>query len=234
MYRGIKLIAVILFALFICGELMGQNKNFNEHYNPVQLSKRLSYENFRDLKLLQTAIMNFGGGKDEVDRLIDQYAEASALYFQYRYDESAALFQENQKEILLSAKRITTKYKELTEKLLLDSTKKSIKDQITGSLVTVVKKGDENDVNPEVYLGRARYAVNTANDFWDRFKDATITSPMNFIKAIYYYRKAKENIISLYMTLEKDKDKKKQIDDVYKKDIMDNDNKVFKAKEKNP
>ncbi len=229
MYKGIRSAFFVLFAVLMCVDLSGQTRRFNEAYNPLDVAKRLSYENFRDLKLLQTAILNFGGGKDEINRLIDQYAEASALYFQARYEESANIYSDNQREILSAAKRITTKYKETSEKLLLDSTKQTIKDELASKL-----KGEEGYISPTVYLSRARFAVNTANDYFDRFKDAINASPMNFIKAIYYYRQAKENMFNLMTAVEPDKAKKQGILDLYKKDILDNDNRVYESKEKNP
>ncbi|MBN1531559.1 MAG: hypothetical protein JXA20_02750 [Spirochaetes bacterium] len=230
MFKGVRSALVVFFALLLCGGVFGQTRRFNEAYNPLHVAKRLSYENFRDLKMLQTAILNFGGGKDEVDRLIDQYAEASALYFQSRYEESANLFSDNQREILISAKRLTTKYKDTSEKLLLDTTKKTIKDELESAL----KKGKKEENYTELFLNRARFAVNTANDYYDRYKDATTASPMNFIKAIFYYRQAKENMFELFKTIEMDKEKRDGILEQYKRDIFDNENKVYQSKEKNP
>jgi hypothetical protein len=231
MYKGVRSALVVFFAVLLCGGVFGQTRRFNEAYNPLHVAKRLSYENFRDLKMLQTAILNFGGGKDEVDRLIDQYAEASALYYQGRYEESANVFSDNQRDILTSAKRLTTKYKDMSEKLLMDSTKKTIKDELESALKKEKKEGESYT---ELFLNRARFAVNTANDYFDRYKDATTASPMNFIKAIFYYRQAKGNMFELFKTIEIDKEKREKILEQYKRDILDNDNRVYQSKEKNP
>ncbi len=105
--------AFLLTCAMITGPLFAQS--YNRSYDPKKLSQRLSYENFRNIKLLQIAILNYGGGKEDIDKLVDQYAEASALYFQDRMEEAADMFTQNQKQILALAKSISEKFKNDTE-----------------------------------------------------------------------------------------------------------------------
>ena len=104
----------------------GNQAGFNPQYNPVSLVKRLSYENFRNIKLLRTAILNFGGGEAEMQKLIDQYADASALYFQDKVTEAAAKFTENEREIFRVARKIAAQYKNETDEFLKNAIKRNI------------------------------------------------------------------------------------------------------------
>ena len=195
-------------------------------YEPESLVKRLSYENFKNIKMMTAAIVNYGGGEEMIDKLIDGYAEASALYFQNKYEESAENFLKNEKEIFEVSKKIVKKYNEDSEKLLNDTIKLSIKKEIKEAM-----KGDSSNDTTTKFLNGARFAVQRGNDIYYRYKDATIASPRELISAIYYYRRAKESIFLLHEYTLNDK-AKKEFFDKYKKDVEDNKNKVFKSKEK--
>ncbi len=195
-------------------------------YMPVSLVKRLSYENFKHIKQLTTAIMNFGGGESEVDRLVDQYAEASALFFQNKYDESADTFLKNEKEILKTAKKLMKKYHDDSDRLLKESIKLNIRENLKKAL-----KGEEENSATIRYLNSAKFAIQKANDIYDRYKNAQIGSPKEIITAIYYYRRAKENMFYIH-EVQLDEANKKKFFEKYKKDLYDNNNKVYKSRVK--
>jgi len=228
-----RILFTALIIIAVAGALHSQSDNqpqtrkYNQNYNPAQVAKRLSWQNFKHIKLLQTSIINFGGGDPEVEKLIDQYAEASALYFQGRVDESASLFSENERELLAVAKKLSKKYKEDAEQHLVQgirmSVKKSIKEQ---------KKSGQKDLVIESCIDKAKSAVLLGNDLYDRYKDATTASPSELIKAIDKYRRAKEYMFIVYGEVETSKENREKFFTQYKKDIEDNKNKVYKSKEK--
>jgi hypothetical protein len=196
--------------------------------NPLSVTKRLSYENYRSIKLLHAAIMNFGGGEAEVNKLVDQYAEASALYFQNRITESAESFKKNQIEILNTTKRLALKYKEDTAALLTDSIKLNIKNRFSKSFKMI----RERDTSYEKYLDNAHWGVAKANDYYDRFKDAKAVSSLDLITSIYYFRAAKDNIFNVIKVQDMDKAQKEELLAKYKKEMEDNKNKVYESREK--
>lgn len=235
MRKGTSLIMSCCVAL-IMSSAFAQSYKYDNHPsygpvppNPVSIAKRLSYENYRSIKLLNNAILNYGGGEAEIDKLIDQYAEASALYFQNRVNESAEAFKKNQVDIMNTAKQLSVKYKDDTTLLLVDSTKMATRTRLKLQL----RGGGSADKFPfEKYLEHAQFAVSKANDYYDRYKDAKAVSALELINAIYYYRTAKENLIQMFRTMEMDKAKKDEILAKYKKDIDDNMNKVYESKVK--
>ncbi len=234
MRKGFHLLTGILFFITVLHfNLQAQSGGGSSYlygppkkYKPIPLVKRLSYENFRHIKLLTAAIINFGGGEAEIDKLIDNYAEASALYFQNKYEESAEKFLANEKEIFAMSQKLARQYFETSDRLLKESIKLNIKTDLKSSL-----KGDKTDVHARKFLNNARFAMQRGNDIYVRFKNAKLASPRELISAIYYYRRAKENMLNMH-ELQLDDENKKKFKDKYKKDIMDNQNKVYKSKEK--
>jgi len=196
-------------------------------YQPLSTVKRLSYENFRNIKMLQTSILNFGGGEAEIEKLVDQYADASALYFQNRIEEAADKFIENEKAILETAKKLAKKYKEDSEKLMSRGLKESIKISMKSSL-----KGEKENDAYEKFLRNAQFSIMKGTDFYDRYKDATNAPPLELIRSIYYFRRAKENLITMYRVSQVNDETKKTVYDEYKKDIDDYNNKVYSSREK--
>jgi ribosomal 50S subunit-associated protein YjgA (DUF615 family) len=92
--------------------------------------KRLSYENFRNIKLLRSAILNYGGGEAEVQKLIDQYADATALYFQDKTEEAASKFTENEREIFKVAKKIAGDYHKDSSEFLRKGFKRNAREHV--------------------------------------------------------------------------------------------------------
>ncbi len=157
--------------------------------NPRSIAQQLSYENFRSIKLLNTAILNYGGGEGEIDKLIDQYAEASALYFQNKMLESAKTFKENQAAIMTTAKKLSQKYNQDTNALLKDSIDMNVRTKLKLNLKRV-----EGRSTLDKCLEQGQAGILKANDYYDRFKDAKSASAMDLITAIYYYRGAKDSM----------------------------------------
>ncbi len=216
MTKGIRCSIVFPIILFFLSSLnaqtMTKKKEFNKLYRPVSVVKRLSYDNFKKIKLLHTAIMNYGGGKEEFDRLVDAYAEASALYFQNKIIESANLFTKNEKEINDVSQKIAMIYKKDTDKLHTETIKMNVKYKIKMSL-----KGQRPNPSAEKAIGGASFGTQKANDLYIRSRP---------IQAIYFFRRAKENCFLLYKILEV------PLPEKFKKDTIDNQNKVFHSKKK--
>jgi hypothetical protein len=160
--------------------------------NPKSIAQQLSYENFRSIKLLNTAVMNYGGGDAEIDKLIDQYAEASALYFQSKMLESAKAFKENQAAIMTTAKQLSQKYSQDTNSLLKDS----INMNVRAKLKLKLKSSEGRSVTDKL-LDQGQAGVMKANDYYERFKDAKSASAMDLINSIYYYRSAKDSMFQM-------------------------------------
>jgi len=216
MVKGFQKIAFFLCFLMATPVLYsqepGSNKEYNPLYRPIDVVKRASYDNFKSIKLLHSAIINFGGGEAEFDRLVNDYAEASALYFRGQMDESATLFTKNEKDILQVAMQIAQKYKNETETLHKEIIKFHVKNNIRLSL-----KGEKPNPTAELLLNNGASAVLRANDFLVRSRP---------IDAIYYFRRAKDSCFKYYEVTGQ------KLSDQYKKDMVDNQNKIYTSKEK--
>ncbi len=233
MKKGVFTLLLIVLMVIPEALFSQSSQTYNSNYQPLPLVKRLSYENFRNIKLLHAAVMNFGEGQSQIEKLVDQYSEASALYFQNRIEEAAAKFSENEREILKTAQNLARKYRQNTETLFQKGIKMNVKNELQRSL-----KGDKENPYSSKFLNNAKFAVHKANDYYDRFINAQTASPRPLITAIYYYRQAKKNVFKMIRNTEfsEDKSKNKEIIEShlqgYEKDMKDNDNKVHKSREK--
>lgn len=215
MSKGMKYFFLLIIALFFFTTANAQvetAKEFNALYIPEDVVKQLSYENFKKIKLLHTAIMNYGSGKEEFDRIVDTYAEASALYFQNKVIESANLFTKNKKDIDDVALKIAKTYKTDTEKLHTNIIKMYVKYKVSMSL-----KGDQVSSGPETAISSASAGVQLANDYLERSK---------YVDAINYFRRAKDSCFMVYKILEV------PLPEEFKKDVVDNKNQIYVSKEK--
>ncbi len=227
---------------FNAGYSQTGEKSFNPQYNPVSIVHRLSYENFRHIKLLRSAIVNFGGGDAEVQKLIDQYAEATAFYFAGKVEESAEKFRENEREIFKAAKKTATEYSRDSAEYLTKGIKRHIQVSIDGKQIeTAAVMGK--------YLDNAKSSQKRAMSIFDDYRytgENHSTSAKRLIIAIYHYRLAKQNLFMMYhayiepMTLDADKKRDSEMKDQlfdkmmkedynedYKKDFQDNKNKIY-------
>lgn len=242
MGRGV-LILLLLNAFCISTVSYAQQaepkKTFNELYQPLPVILRLSYENFKNIKLLNAAIVNFGGGEEEFDKLVDEYAEASSLYFRNEYILSANKFTENEKNIALVAEKLAKKYKEITEAINDKTIKMKVKADFRFSLMG--RKADLHE-GIEDAIRNGGFSLTKANDLFARAR---------YIDAIYYYRRSKEYNFKVYEILSKHFEQKKnealrrgkkddalffereekryRLPDEYKKDVEDNKNRVYLA-----
>lgn len=242
---------VFINVFYFTGGLSAQEAGarYNTQYNPTSVVKRLSYENFRNIKLLRAAILNYGGGEAEVQRLIDQYADATALYFQDKTEEAAARFTENEREIFKVAKKIAGDYNRDSSAFLTRGIKRNIQVNIERDV-----DGRGRDAVMDKYLENAKISLKKGTAIYDDYRYAgekSTGSAKRLITSIYYYRMAKQNLFMMYqahvdsMKLDPDRKKDQEMKDQmfdrlvkedyradYKKDMQDNKNKVFVSMEK--
>ena len=208
----IAFVITLLFITAAYAQFETAKKEFNPLYRAEDVVKNLSYDNFKRIKLLHSAIMNYGGGKEEFDRIVDTYAEASALYFQNKITESANLFTKNKSDIDEVAIRIANIYKKDADKLHTNIIRMQVKYNVKMSL-----KGEVVNPQAEVALNGASYGVQKANDYLVRSRP---------VEAIYYFRRAKESCFQVYKVLEV------PLPEEFNKDMVDNKNQVYISKEK--
>jgi hypothetical protein len=220
MRKGFQLTAVILAVILFNVSLPAQEatdekppeKQFNTLYDTEAVINRLSYENFKSIKLLRTAIFNYGKGESQFEELVNDYARASALYYRKEYIKSANLFTQNEKNIQDVATQLAKQYKETSEKLHIDVIKMGVKHQLKSSI-----EKQKPNATVEALISNASYAIHMANDYLVR------SHP---IDAIFYFRRAKENCFKVYEILKID------IPDTFEKDMVDLQNEVYVEKEK--
>ena len=222
---------------------------YNTQYSATSVVKRLSYENFKNIKLLRAAILNYGGGVAEVQRLVDQYADATALYFQDKVDEAAGKFTQNEREIFKAAKKIAGEYNKDASAFMIKGIKRNVQLGIEAEA-----DGKEKNEVMNKYLDNAKNALKKGTEIYDDYKytsEKTTASSKRLITSIYYYRMAKQNLFNMYqahvesLKLDPDKNKDKEQKDQlldkllkedykadYKKDMQDNKNKVYVSMEK--
>ncbi len=238
--KRFSLLLVMLFfgfSLFINAQQGSQPAS-----DPIEIINRLSYENFRDIKILTPAIMNYGGGEEQFDLLVKTYSEASSLYFAKEYEKSAKKFQENEKQIREVATELAKKYQEDTQSLQEDILNKDVKEKIKSEL-----SGEEHNPSKEKVISQSAAAIAQANDFFVRVRP---------IQAIEYYRISRDRMLTyLYIeadelpdeTIEKCREdmytydscikkaqqaRRQEIREQYDKLIQDNKNEVYISKEK--
>ncbi len=219
-------------------------------YKPEEAIKRLSAENFNNMRAISSALMNYGGGDSEFDKLIQSYSEASALYFSKEYEQSAKTFQQNEKEIKEAAQALAVKYKEESGSLQKEIIQKDVKEKIIKNI-----KGKTVNPSANKFLEESSEAIVKGNELLSRSK------PNDAIK---YYRRGKAKLIDYLNFMAEqlsDEDimkckaeakgkepndreifnnckanivaeRKKEISEKYAKAIADNRNKVYVSKEK--
>ena len=180
--------------------------------SPHAVVKKLSTENFRNIKNLYVAIMNYGGGEAEFNRLVSGYADATGKYFAKEYDVAAESFRANEKDIYDTGMIIGEKYKERTSRLHKQVIDLNVKKTIKTSL-------DSKKSNPafDKLISEASESVVKANDLLIRRK------PM---EAIMLYRRAKEKCIQYYDLIGE------PLPEEYERDRKDNAVEIYTAKEK--
>jgi hypothetical protein len=203
-------------------------------YEPLPTVLKLSYENFKYIKLLHTAIMNFGGGEDEFDKLVDEYAEASALYFRQNYIESAVKFMINERKIYKLAMKIAKKYQEETNKINNEVIKLRTK---TAFKMVLSKKNITIHQGVDSAISDGAYTLAKGNDKILSYRP---------VDAILLYRRAKERFFNVYAVIEYqyktmagkaqsrsdmryfDKESERYfLPERYSRDVADNQNRIY-------
>ena len=212
--------------LAVCAPLFAQEDPdikdaSNPLYEPVAVVQRLSYDNFKNIKLLTVAIINYGGGEAEFNRLVDSYADASALYFSRDYKKAADAFTKNEKEIQEVALKLSAKYKQDAEALNNEVIKHSVRTRIMKSVQGT--KASDADLAAEKLMTQASESIGKANDLHVRVRPA---------QAIAQYRRGKEQCIQYYETLGIKELNGQKLSDRFERDRKDVKNKIYVAKEK--
>ncbi len=252
MTRRLFLAVMVFINIFFIGSVLQAQegeKQYNSQYSAISVVKRLSYENFRNIKLLRTAILNYGGGEAEVQKLVDQYADATALYFQDKTEEAANKFTENERNIFRIAKKIAGDYNTDASAFLIKGIKRNVQVNLEKEV-----DGKSRDVVMDKYLDNAKVALKKGSSIYEDYKysgEKSSVPAKRLITAIYYYRMAKQNLFMMYqahvdsMKLDPDKKKDQEMKDQmldkllkedykadYKKDLQDSKNKVYVSMEK--
>jgi hypothetical protein len=178
----------------------------------VDLIMKSSNENFKSIKQLHAAIINYGGGSAEFDSLVSEYSDASTLYFKEQFPDSEQVFARNVKSINSAAYRLAQIYKKDTESIHGEVIRE--RDALR---LQLSHQGGKVNASAELMIDYASSGLNKANDELERFRP---------IDAIYYFRRAKESCFRFYEILGM------PLPDKYRKDAADNKNQVFMEMEK--
>jgi len=178
----------------------------------MDLIKKASNENFKSIKQLHAAIINFGGGSAEFDSLVNEYSDASTLYFKEQFPDSAQVFARNEKAINSAAYRLAQTYRKDTESIHGEVIRER-----ESLMLNLSRQGGKVNASAELMIEYASSGLNRAIDELERFRP---------IDAIYYFRRAKESCFRFYEILEK------PLPEKYRKDAADNRNQVFIEVEK--
>jgi hypothetical protein len=217
----ISLLIVISFAPVFAQEDTNAVDKTNPLYDSVAVVLRLSYDNFKNIKLLYTAIMNYGGGQAEFDRLVDNYAEASALYFSHDYKKAADAFTKNEKDIKETAIRLAAKYRQETEKINKAIIAHNVKLRIRASLDS--KKTTDNMMTGDKLISQSSEALAKGIEFQERVRP---------VQAIQLYRRSKEQSITYYQVIGVKELDGQKLSDRFERELADNKNKIYVSKEK--
>lgn len=227
MAKGFRNLSILFFSILISLPLQAQYLEPSGSYNSKAVVRRLSYENFKNIRLLTTAIRNFGGGQAQFDKLVNEYSEASSLYFSNEFDKSAKAFKQNEKNIRRAALAIAKKYKQDTDRLHKNLVSFNVKKNIALQLARKPIFAPATKL-----LNQASSSRMKAHDYYAR------SLP---IKAIDSFRRAKSDIFYYYRVT---RDRAKQdgnkaeeskinsLLNAHKKDMIDNKNQIYTGKEK--
>jgi hypothetical protein len=172
MVKGFSLILAIFLTLVFINTSFAQldesaawDPSKGTRYKYLPNVKRLSYENFRNIKLLNAAIINYGGGKEQIKKLIEEYSDATALYFQNKVKEANDKFVDNEKNIFLAAIELAGKYKNESGELIAFSVKFYTENKIARSI-----RGEKENMTASKYINNGMSGAKTANEIYDDYK----------------------------------------------------------------
>jgi len=217
----ISIIFVFAFApLFAQADPDAKDKT-NPLYDSVPVVQRLSYDNFRNIKLLMTAVLNYGGGAAEFDRLVEGYAEASAQYFSRDFEKAATTFTRNEKDIRDTAMKLAEKYKKDAEALNVEIIKYNVNLRVKQSIAG--KQPSDRMLTGDKLIEQSSESLAKANDAYVRVRPA---------QAIGLYRRSKESSINFWQVLDVKEKDGQNLAERFAKESADNKNKMYVAKEK--
>jgi hypothetical protein len=227
--RGLAFFLIILAGVPLFAQAASVDGKINPLYDSVAVVQRLSYDNFKNIKMLYSAVMNFGGGQAEFDKLVDGYATASSYYFSRDYEKAAEAFTKNEKDIKDMATKLAQKYKQDSIELNREIIKYQVNAQIKQSLTSEKqnpadkRKNQDGLLTAEQKIKQGSESLSMANDELDRAHP---------VQAISLYRRSKENSILFYEALGVKEVKNQKLSERFARDKADNRNKIYIAKEK--
>ncbi len=192
MVKGFQIFTIFILSLAINFSAFAQlsPEDASGKYSSRSVVRRLSYQNFKNIRKLTTAIKNFEGAVTEkkglttFEKLVNQYSQASSLYFSNEFDKSAQEFLDNEKKIKKTAMKIAEVYRSRTIKLHKDlityNTQINVKETLEGK--TIYQPSQK-------LLLQASHSVLKANDYYERYLP---------VKAIYSFRRAKSDVFYYY------------------------------------
>jgi hypothetical protein len=219
--RGLLILSFLFSGIPLFSQSAAVDGKANPIFDSVAVVQRLSYDNFKNIKLLMTAILNFGGGEAEFNKLVDGYAEASSFYFSREYDKAAQAFAKNEKDIKEVAARLAEKYKKDATDLNKEIIKANVNIRVKQSVAN--KKPTDGMLTAELMLKHSSESISKANDELDRAHP---------VQAITLYRRSKENSITFYEAMEIKEANGQKLNERFAREKADNMNKLYIAKEK--
>jgi hypothetical protein len=227
--RGLAFFLITMAGVPLFSQAGSVDGKINPLYDSVAVVQRLSYDNFKSIKLLYSAVVNFGGGQAEFDKLVDGYATASSYYFSRDFDKAADAFTKNEKDIKEAATRLAQKYQQDTIELNREIIKYQVNARIKQSLTAdkqdpeAKRKTQEGLQTAEIMMKQSSESLSMAND------ELVRAHP---VQAIALYRRSKDNSIMFYEALGLKELKNQKLSERFAREKSDNKNKIYIAKEK--
>jgi hypothetical protein len=177
-------------------------------------------ENYIGIRDLRIPLMNFGGGKEQYNKLVESFSNAFAKYMNENKVESMNLFKNSNKDINNTAVEIAKKYQKDANEIYEKGVRVVISNKFERSAsANFVETGFNLSAPPDFYIKSAAQQLSIGNKH---------LADNEAIDSIYYFRRAKDFVFQCFNEI------KYPIDDQYKKDIADNRGEQFIGeKEKN-
>lgn len=172
--------------------------------DPVTVSGDLQKSNLKSLKKMKSSFFN-NGAEEKFKSLTKSYVDANIKYQERNFLTSRRLFEQNQKDINVEAENFSKKYFDLYGKLYTDASTQLVEFKINSEA--------ENSINPSL----EKYLV-TANEFFTSAQ--TYASKKNHIDALTEYKSAILNVVKVFQTINKFKNKKLTTEERYQANLL--------------
>ncbi len=172
--------------------------------DPATVSGDLQKANLKSLKKMKSSFLN-NAMEEKFKAITKGYVEANIKYQERNFLTSRRLFEQNQKDINLEAENFSKKYFDLYGKLYTDASTQLVDFKINSEA--------ENSINPSL----EKYLV-TANEFFTSAQ--TYASKKNHIDALNEYKSAILNIVKVFQTINKFKNKKLTTEEKYQANLL--------------